>query len=143
MPTKSQEKIILDAWALLAFIFGEEPAAGMVKEILEQKETCKSSIYISWINIGEVYYTIARRKGVDVAKEILQDIKRLSVTLHEPLKADILAAAEIKSKFRLSYADAFAVSLAHKIGGMVVTGDPEIIQLKDIVKVKRLTRTET
>lgn len=140
MQKKSKVKIVLDAWALLSLIFKEEPAAERVKRILNKEDISDSSIYISWINVGEVYYSIARRKGQDVAYEVLNDIKNLSVTLHEPSKKDILAAAILKSKHKLSYADAFAVSLAQEIDGMIVTGDPEIILLKDFVKVEQLSR---
>ena len=77
MQTKSQEKIVFDAWALLALIFGEEPAAKSVKDILGQKSISRSTVNISWINIGEVYYIIARKKGPDMADEVLNDIKML------------------------------------------------------------------
>jgi ribonuclease VapC len=140
MQKKSKVKIVLDAWALLSLIFKEEPAAGRVKHILSKEEMPDASIYMSWINVGEVCYSIGRRKGLDVAEEILNDIKNLPVVLHEPSKTDILAAATLKSKYKLSYADAFAVSLAQKIDGPIVTGDPEIILLQDFVKTEELSK---
>jgi uncharacterized protein len=57
-----------------------------------------------------------------------------------PSKSDILSAATIKSKYKLSYADAFAVSLAQKIDGVIYTGDPEIVALDGVVKVEKLSR---
>ena len=141
MQTKSQVKIVLDAWALLALIFKEEPAAKKVRDILDQQGGSKSTIYVSWINLGEVYYNIARKKGLNAANETLEDIKKLSIRLHAPSKSDILSAAKIKSEHKLSYADAFAVSLAQKINGVIVTGDPEIILLKNFVKVEKLSRS--
>ena len=140
MQKKSQVKIVLDAWALLALIFKEEPAAKNVRDVLKRKAATKSSAYMSWINLGEVYYSIAHRKGLNVANETLDDIKMLPIRLQEPSKSDILAAAAIKSQYKLSYADAFAVSLAQKIDGIILTGDPEIILLRDIVKVEKLSR---
>jgi ribonuclease VapC len=137
---KSPVKIVLDAWALLALIFKEEPAAKKVRDILDQQGGSKSTIYVSWINLGEVYYNIARKKGLNAANETLEDIKKLSIRLHEPSKSDILSAAKIKSEHRLSYADAFAVSLAQKIDGVIYTGDPEIVLLKGVVKVEKLSR---
>jgi len=122
-------------------IFGEEPAAKQVKKIFEQKDISKSHVNISWINLGEVYYTIARRKGTDASDEVLNDIKMLPITLHEPSKGDILDAARIKSRHKLSYADAFAVSLAKKINGTIFTGDPEILLLNKVIKVKKLSKT--
>jgi ribonuclease VapC len=140
MQMKSQEKIVLDAWAVLALIFGEEPAANVVKNIFGKKDISGSYVHMSWINLGEVYYTVTRKKGADAADEVLNDIKLLPITLHEPSKADILAAARIKASHKLSYADAFAVSLAEKIHGTLFTGDPEIILLDKIIKIKQLSR---
>ena len=37
MQPKSKEKIVLDAWAVLALIFGEEPAAKTVRDIFVRK----------------------------------------------------------------------------------------------------------
>lgn len=140
MLQKSEVKIVLDAWALLALIFKEEPAAGKVKELFEDGQISKSSIFMSWINLGEVYYNIGRRKGLTTANTVLNDINSLPIRFQVPSKTDVLAAATIKSKHRLSYADAFAVSLAQKIKGTILTGDPEIVLLKQIVKVKKLSR---
>ncbi len=67
-------KIVLDAWALLALIFKEEPAAKKVRDLLLQNSP-KSPIYISWINLGEVYYTIARKKGLNAANEFSKILK--------------------------------------------------------------------
>jgi predicted nucleic acid-binding protein len=100
---------VLDAWALLALVFGEEPAASTVKEIFEKERASRSHVHMSWVNLGEVYYMLGRKKGTNTADEILKDIQMLPLTLHVPSKADILAAARIKANHRLSYADAFAV----------------------------------
>ena len=140
MRKRLKVKIVLDAWALLALIFKEEPAASKVKEIFENEGLSRKSISISWINLGEVYYTIARKKGLDAAEAVLNEIQMLPVRLQVPSKDDILAAATVKSKYRVSYADAFAVSLAQKINGRIVTGDPEIILLKDVVNIEPLSR---
>ena len=141
MQKKSKVKIVLDAWALLALIFKEEPAAGKVKYLFDKEEKSRPSIYISWINLGEVYYNIARRKGLTAADAVLNDIHMLPIRFQVPSKVDILAAATIKSKHKLSYTDAFVVSLAQKIEGTIMTGDPEIILLKDLVNVEKLLRS--
>ena len=140
MQPKSKEKIVLDAWAVLALIFGEEPAAKTVRNIFVRKGISRSSVHMSWMNLGEVYYTLCRRKGSDSANEVLEDIQMLPMTLHEPSKSDILSAAKVKAKHKLSYADAFAISLAEKTHGVLLTGDPEIIHLDKSIKVKPLFR---
>ncbi|MGQ9750957.1 type II toxin-antitoxin system VapC family toxin [Desulfosoma sp.] len=141
MPRKSQEKIVLDAWAVLAFLFGEQPAADAVRDIFVKQNTSPSSIYMSWINLGEVYYIIRRKKGADAADAVLDDIQLLPIKLEAPSKNDILSAAKLKARHTLSYADAFAVTLAQKIHGTLCTGDPEILLLGETFKVQPLSRT--
>jgi ribonuclease VapC len=57
-------------------------------------------------------------------------------------RATVLAAAHIKARFPVSYADAFAVVTAQDHGDVVVTGDPEFEPLADaaLVAVEWLPR---
>ena len=54
----------------------------------------------------------------------------------------MLAAADIKACFPISYADAFAIVTAQDHGGVVMTGDPEFEPLADagVVAVAWLPR---
>lgn len=53
-----------------------------------------------------------------------------------PEEEDIIAAAKLKSTYKLSYADAFAVALAVKENAAVITGDPEIRDLANVLAVE-------
>ena len=57
-------------------------------------------------------------------------------------RATVLAAAHIKARFPISYADAFAAVAARECGGVVMTGDPELRALADagLVDVEWLPR---
>jgi ribonuclease VapC len=50
----------------------------------------------------------------------------------------ILAAAQIKAQYPISYADAFAVALAQELNAAIVTGDSEFKQVESIVKLSWL-----
>ena len=139
MPKRLPPTVVLDAWALLALVFKEEPAAAAVRQLFEAP-LAAASRHISWINLGEVYYMLARKKGAAIADEVLRDIQLLSIKVHEPGKSDILAAARLKAAHAISYADAFAVGLTRKLEGTLYTGDPEILDLKDQIPVVRLER---
>jgi predicted nucleic acid-binding protein len=121
-------------------VFGESPAAEVVKDLFEAKNEEPSSIHISWINLGEVFYNVVRRKGTDEAEAVINDLLMLSIKPHEPSKNDILAAARFKATYRLSYADAFVVALAQGLSAVVYTGDPEILDMKDVISVYALER---
>ena len=70
----------------------------------------------------------------------MNEILLLPIRLHDVKKKDILAAAENKMNFAMSYADAFAVALTQSLNATIVTGNPEIISLDDAIRVEKLER---
>jgi predicted nucleic acid-binding protein len=61
------------------------------------------------------------------------------VRLSEPSAKQVLAAGDIKAKYPISYADAFAVSLAGELNAYLVSGDPEFDALPgELIKIKPL-----
>jgi hypothetical protein len=53
----------------------------------------------------------------------------------------VMAAALLKAKHAMSYADAFAVATARAERGILVTGDPEILSLpRSVVRTRRIER---
>ena len=132
---------VLDAWAIIAYLQDEEPAASDVRGVLQEATTHNSRLFLSLINLGEVFYTVGRRKGEEVAQETINEIRLLPINIIAPEAETIMKAARLKIHHRLSYADAFAVVTAQTVQGILMTGDPEIIRLKAVVSVKELKRT--
>ena len=56
-------RFVLDAWAVLALLQKEEPAASRVKRLLEDAQESNIELFISIINLGEVIYRIGKVKG--------------------------------------------------------------------------------
>ncbi len=83
---------------------------------------------MSWMNVGEVYYIIAKRYGRERAKQFLNRLPFLPIRLVLPDEKGILAAAEVKASHPVSFGDAFAISLAQSENASVITGDDEIRQ---------------
>lgn len=123
---------VLDSFAILAY-FQAEPGGTKVKELLKQAKAGDSVTSLSLINLGEVIYNTSRKLGNDRAREILDDIMLLPIQLAEVTMARLLATAQIKTQYPISYADAFAVALAQELNATVVTGDPEFKQVESIV----------
>ena len=123
---------VLDSYAILAY-FQAEPGGLKVKELLGQAKARNAVTSMSLINLGEVIYTTGRKLGEDRAQEILDDIMLLPIQFAEVTKARVFAAAQIKTRYPISYADAFAVSLAQELNATFVTGDPEFKQVKSLV----------
>jgi uncharacterized protein len=128
---------ILDAFAILVWILDQE-GANAVQQLLEQASAGAISLTMSMINAGEVRYMLAKKKGAPAAEQYEQQMLSLPVRYVTPEAEDILAAARFKSNHAISYADAFAVALALELKAQLVTGDPELWSLRDIISLKWL-----
>jgi predicted nucleic acid-binding protein len=131
---------VLDAWAILALLQKEEPAASRVLQILQESDVRKYKLNISIINLGEVYYRIGRVKGRKEADETLKSLYQLPVTILPATDRIVLEAASLKMALAISYADAFAVAEAQQLKAILVTGDPELVALKGIIQIENLRR---
>jgi len=120
---------VLDTFAILCYL-RDEDGADKIEHILTEAQNKRYALYLSWINLGEVYYIVIRREGADRAIRVLEAIKHWPVALIIPSENDILAAAEIKAAYPLSYADAFAAALAEKNKAALLTGDREFERLQ-------------
>jgi len=115
---------VFDSYAVLA-MFRKEQGHEIVTALLTEISAGKSAGYICTVNIGEVYYITARKQGAERAQLAMHAL------MHFPLQrvvADLdlcLAAAELKSRFTMSYADAFAAALTQQMKATLVTGDKE------------------
>ncbi len=117
------KRVVFDAYAIMALL-ENETGSEIVTEIIMDEE---SEIYISGINLGEIYYILHRRNGKRAAEEVIENIMlEQTIKIHEPMWESIKKAAGIKAKGGLSYADSFALSLAKELEAKLVTGDPEI-----------------
>jgi predicted nucleic acid-binding protein len=114
--------IVLDSWALLAYLKDEAPAAHIESAWLTEGAAICS------VNLGEVLYIRIRGDG---EKSGVTDIDRVRRRLDvvDPDWPLVAAAAKVKAHGGLSYADAFCVATALRMGAPLWTGDPEIIDL--------------
>jgi ribonuclease VapC len=132
---------VLDSFALLAYLEGE---AGMprVRSVLEGAAARRHTVYLSLINLGEALYITERERGLVAARRTLGAVDELPLEIVPVSRATVLAAAHIKARFPISYADAFAAVAARDRGGVVMTGDPEFRPLAKagVVAVEWLPR---
>jgi predicted nucleic acid-binding protein len=133
-------RFVLDAWAMLAFIQGEEPAASRVRQLLQDAQERLLELFICIINLGEVFYTISRKQGRDQGQETLAEIRLLPLNVVSATDDLVMAAAKLKMDYAISYADAFAAALAEQLNATVATGDPEFRQLDGRIRLEELVR---
>lgn len=112
--------IVLDSWALLAYLKDENSADRIESVWIEEGATICS------INLGEVLYIRMRGDGEDAAATDIDRVRqRLDVI--DPDWPLVSEAARIKAHGGLSYADAFCLATALRVEAPLWTGDPEIV----------------
>ncbi len=131
---------VLDAWALLAWLQNEMPAASAVQARLDAAGEGSIELHLSLINAGEVYYRLAREQGRRVAARFRSGLASMPLHVHGPAPEEVWQAALLKSRAKISYADGFAAALAQRLGATLITGDRDFAGL-DNLKVDWLTRT--
>lgn len=134
------KKFVLDAWAILALLQGEEPAASQVKQLLEEALSWQIELFVSIINLGEVFYRVGKVQGESEADQTLAQLRSLNLSVIPATDERVLAAATLKINHSMSYADAFAAALTTELDATLVTGDPELTALKDFFSILPLSR---
>lgn len=137
------ERYCLDSWALLALLRRENPAALRVKALLETAaaQAEQGSLFLSMINLGEIYYIIGRAKGIEEAEQTAAQIHRLPLTIVSVDDNQVIAAARLKMGYAISYADAFALATAVQTNATLVTGDLELTALAADFPIEPLSRS--
>lgn len=114
--------VVLDSWALLAYLKDETPATRIGEAWIEEGAAICS------INRGEVLYMRIRQGGEEAAVADVDRVRAHSNVI-EAEWGLIRAAARIKAGGGLSYADAFCVATALQLEERLWTGDSEIVEL--------------
>ena len=125
---------ILDAYALIAF-FEDQPGADFVRRLLLEAETGDLQLAMCVINLGEVWYSVARSVSFQEADAIIAEINNLSIEIVTMDWELTYQASIYKSKGGLSYAGCFAAALGRLRQAEVITSDPEFQKLKDEITI--------
>ena len=131
--------MILDSWGLVAFFEDEQPAAGHLEKILIKAQGADMDLLISAVNLGEVWYSLARAYSDKKADQVIEEIGSLGIQTG-PADWEIAHEAAIfKVQGNVAFADCFALALAKMYDTEVVTGDPEFKQFEKLVSIHWLT----
>ena len=125
---------VLDSYALLAF-FEDEPGAHQVHDLLVEAEKSDTKLLMTVVNLGEVWYSIARGYSEDTAEAKLREIREMAIEIVDADWNLTRQAAAFKAKGKIAYADCFAAALASQRKAQLVTGDPECRLLEDRIEI--------
>ena len=127
-------KYVLDCFALYAF-FQTQTGGEKVKGLLDEARDQKALLFISSLNLAELYYIAHKKLGGVIAKSMLDDATKLPIHVESISDDQLFEAAEIKAHFNISFADSFAANLAKKLDATLVTGDPEFKALEGTITI--------
>lgn len=130
---------VLDTFALMAYL-RDEPGALRVQSLIRDAGSEQCSLFVSLINLAEICTLTERRGGAPRVQEVLALIRQLPIEVIPVDEQTVFAAAHLKAHYRLSFADAFAVTSAQGLNGVLVTGDLELAPVEKIVQVERLEK---
>lgn len=128
---------VLDSFALIAY-FEDEQGADEVEALLQQAEKAEIQLLMSVVNLGEVWYIVARAYSPEIANEKWRDIQGMAIKIVDVDWGLTIEAAQFKARGKMAYADCFAAALAKKNNAVLITGDPEFKQLSGQVKIQWL-----
>jgi predicted nucleic acid-binding protein len=115
---------VLDSWAVIAF-FEDEPAGKKIADLIANAHEDGIPIYMTVVNVGEVWYITARETSEEVANNIVKELNDLKIEFVDANWEITQNAARFKSRNRMSYADCYAAALTRIKNGVLVTGDTE------------------
>jgi len=104
----------------------DESAADAVEAFLDEAGAGRCELAMSWINVAETFYILAKRNSPAIAREFMARLPSLPIRVVLPDEVGIMAAARIKAAHPVAFGDAFAIALAQAERASVITGDGEI-----------------
>lgn len=134
MPVK-----VLDSFALIAY-FRDEPGAEDVENLLIAAGQLDLPLHMTDVNYAEVRYSIAKKHGASSWAAASKVLQGLPIDFHSTSRALADSAADFKTRFKMSLADAFAAALAKEMTAELVTGDNEFKALEKELRIRWLRR---
>ena len=129
--------IVLDSWSVLAYL-EDESAGETVAGIIADAHESGIGLSMSLVNVGEVWYIVARETSEKEADICVDELRHLGIAFVAIDWKLARQAALFKSKHKMSFADCFAAALAKEQNAEVVTGDKEFKCVEKEVKINWL-----
>jgi ribonuclease VapC len=131
---KKPKAIVLDSWAVIAYL-EDEAAAAKVADIIADAHEQAIPLLMTVVNAGEVWYIVARETSATEAEASIKQLRDLGIEFVDADWELAKSAGYFKSKNKMSFADCFAAALAKQRKAHLATGDPEFRQVEPEIAV--------
>ena len=133
--TRKAKAFVMDTWAIIAYL-EDEPSAQQIADLIASAHEEEIPIYMTVVNVGEVWYNIAREISEEDANSSVKELRDLRIQFVNADWELTQEAARFKSQHKMSYADCYAAALAKVKKADLVTGDKEFKALEKEVKIE-------
>lgn len=131
---KKPKAIVLDSWAVIAYL-EDEQAAERVADIISDAHEQRIPLLMTVINAGEVWYIVARETSASDADASIKQLRDLGIEFVDADWELAKSAGYFKSRNKMSFADCFAAALAKKTKANLATGDTEFKQVEQEITI--------
>lgn len=132
--TRKAKALVLDTWAVIAYL-EDEPSAQQIADLIANAHEEGIPVYMTVVNVGEVWYTITREVSEEDADNSVKELRSLRIQFESVDWELTQEAARFKSQHKMSYADCYAAALAKVKKADLVTGDREFKPLEEQIKI--------
>ncbi len=132
---KKPKAYVLDSWAVIAYL-EDEPSAPQIADLIASANEEEIPVYMTVVNAGEVWYTIAREISEAEADSSIKELRDLRIQFQDVDWEITQEAARFKAQHKMSYADCYAAALAKSLKGELVTGDGDLKQIEKQLNVR-------
>jgi len=125
--------LVVDSWAWVEYLDGS-PAGRKANDAMQKVP----ELWTSLVSVAEVVSKY-RRKGRDEAPAVsaMTTLSKIGIPNLEDAREAGRIHSEVKPRVPdFSFADSFVLQLARKVGGKVLTGDPDFRGLKEAVLIR-------
>jgi predicted nucleic acid-binding protein len=117
------DRYCLDACVLIVFLNDEE-GSDIVDDLLDKAEKGEIALFMSKVQLLEVYYDRIYTAGIDAAKERVLSILAEPITIVDTITDTVLyEAGRFKTSYDMSLADAIGLATAKELSAVFVTSD--------------------
>ena len=128
---------VLDSYALMAF-YEDEPGADVVRNLLLKAVDNEIKLFMSVVNVGEIWYAIARATSPEIADRYVNELNGMGIDIVDVDWQLTRQAAAFKARGNIAYGDCFAAALAKVNKAELVTGDKECRAVEGEIKISWL-----
>jgi predicted nucleic acid-binding protein len=128
------KRYVLDANAVI-INFEARTGFEKVRRVLEAAGQREAEVFMSVINIAEVFSALWKRHGETHARQAVHLIVGSPIIVVDASMAAAIEAAEVRAKFHTGMGDAFAAATALKKRATLVTSDSDFRRFYDHLKI--------